>query len=43
MAKRTTRNNGTTANLGFEAKLWAAAIRDNLARLGYGAGQEHAR
>jgi type I restriction enzyme M protein len=32
MAKRTARNNDTTTNLGFEAKLWAAAdaLRNNM-------------
>jgi hypothetical protein len=34
MAKITRNNNDTTANLGFEAKLWAAAdaLRNNLLR-----------
>ena len=46
MATTPTRNNDTAANLGFEAKLWAAAdalrnnmdaaIRDHLEKLGYG-------
>ncbi len=32
MAKRSAKNNGTSANLGFEAKLWAAAdaLRNNM-------------
>ncbi len=32
MAKTTTKNNDTSANLGFEAKLWAAAyaLRNNM-------------
>jgi type I restriction-modification system DNA methylase subunit len=32
MAKTTAKNNDTTANLGFEAKLWAAAdaLRNNM-------------
>jgi hypothetical protein len=32
MAKPTAKNNDTTANLGFEAKLWAAAdaLRNNM-------------
>src|SRR5712691_244345 len=32
MAKRTAKNNDTSANLGFEAKLWAAAdaLRNNM-------------
>jgi type I restriction enzyme M protein len=32
MAKTTRKNNDTTANLGFEAKLWAAAdaLRNNM-------------
>lgn len=38
MAKRTARNNGTSANLGFEAKLWAAADR---AQDTFGRAYEH--
>ena len=32
MRKRTARNNATTANLGFEARLWAAGdpLRSNM-------------
>ena len=40
MAKTKVRNNDTTANLGFEAKLWATAdaLRNNMDACGARAG-----